>query len=672
MNYVDGKPLNEAKLDQRRAVEILAEISDAVQLMHSRDLLHRDIKPENILVDADGRGYLGDFGLAKDLSRHSPTVEGSLMGTPLYMAPEQASGDLTRIGPRSDVYGLGATLYQAVTGRPPFACGDDLQALVQKLLRERPIPPRQIDGTVPERLEAVILRAMEKDPADRYASAAELGADLRRCLTGEEVHARPPGPLRLALRRIRRNPGMVAATLLALGAMAAVVSYRRDEGLDGQYRRAYQEGIDLWMRAVGYTRGTQADAEGLERAAQSAVQAFDEAARLGPVRPEPWLMKGRCLMLLRRGDDAEAAWTQAIMRDPAFGPALLERGKHYVGAYVRLRVPPATRVNGTRITFGAPEPENAGDREWRRRGEEDLAAARRSAGLNPVELRYIEGALAFGQGRYLEAVPLLREYAAHNSSDVSALSLYAAACSLTGNFAQADESLSRALGVEPRAEHYKARGDVRVCLGRPLDAAADYDEALRREPARTAVWCNRGLAFQSLRKFPEAIADYSKAIELDPTLARAYMNRGTARVEKGDPEGAAKDFARALELDDFYAEAYNNLGGVLLVQKKVEEAIAHYGLAIQCNPEYAEAYANRGLAYMKLAEFGKAADDFEAALRIDRDNPDVLLEQAFAFRALDDSARAAERLRRALELAAPDWPRRAEAEKTLRSWTGGR
>jgi serine/threonine-protein kinase len=672
MNYVDGKPLNEAKVGARRAVEILAEIADAVHLMHSRDLLHRDIKPENILVDTNGRGYLGDFGLAKDLSRHSPTVEGSLMGTPLYMAPEQASGDLGRIGPRSDVYGLGATLYQALTGRPPFACGDDLQALVQKLLHERPIPPRQIDATVPEKLETIILRAMEKDPADRYASAADFGADLRRYLAGEPVQARPPGPMRRALRRSRRNPALAGATLIALGALVAAAYYRHAESLEEGYRKAYQEGIDLWMRAVDYTRGPQVDQEGLWRAGESAIRAFDEAARRGPARPEPWLMKGRCLMLLRRSEDAEQAWTQALARDPAFGAALLERGKYYVGAYVRLRVPPATRLSGTRVRFGPPEPEGAGDLEWRRRGEADLAAARRSAGLQPIELRYIEGALAFGEGRYADAVPLLREYAAHNSSDVAALSLHAAACALTGAFAPADESLTRALGLEPRPDRYKARGDVRVCLGRAADAAADYGEALRAEPGRSVLWCNRGLAFQSLRKLPEAIADYSKAIELDPKLARAYVNRGTARVEQADIEGAAKDFARALELDDFYAEAYNNLGGVLLVQRKVEDAIAHYGLAIRCNPDYAEAYANRGLAYMKLAEFDKAMKDFDSALRIDRDNPDLLLDQALALRAKDEPGRAAEALRRALERAPQDWPRRSEAEKTLRSWTGGR
>jgi tetratricopeptide (TPR) repeat protein/tRNA A-37 threonylcarbamoyl transferase component Bud32 len=671
MTYVDGKPLGEANLGLRRSVEILAEIADAVHLMHSRGLLHRDIKPENILVDTDGRGYLGDFGLAKDLSRLSPTVEGSLMGTPLYMAPEQAMGELARIGPSTDIYALGATLYHLATGRPPFAAGDDLQTLVRKLASERPAAPREIAPSVPAELEAVILRALEKSPSDRYASAADFGADLRRFLAGEPVIARPPHPVRRTMHLLRRKPGLAAAALIALASVALMAWSSHARGIEERYRAAYQDGIDSWMRAVGHVRGAQVEVEGLTREAEGAVRAFDEAARLFPSRPEPWLMRGRCLMLLRRRGDAESSWTEAISRDPAFGPALLERGKVHVADYIRLRLPPVMRRHGTRVRFGAPEPESEADRERRRRGERDLEAARKAPGLHPVELKAIEGALAFGQGRYSEALPLLREVAAHNPSDVSTLGLYAAACSLTGDVARAEEPLTRAIALEPGADAYKSRGDVRLCLGRAAEAAEDYGEALRREP-RPAFWCNRGLAFQSLRKLAEAIADYSKAIELDPRFARAYVNRGTAKVEQGDLEGAAADFSRALDLDDFYAEAYNNLGGVLLHQKKVEEAIAQYGLAIQCHPGYAEAYANRGLAFMKLAEFAKAAADFEAALRIDPDNADVLLDLALAFRAHGDLAHATDKARRALEVAAADWPRRAEAEKALRAWAVGR
>src|SRR5262249_10307042 len=160
---------------------------DAVQAMHAARVLHRDIKPQNILVDGRGVARLGDFGLAKIEGNEPLTVEGTLLGTPLYMAPEQAARRGQDVGPRTDVYGLGGSLSQALPSSAPFAEETSLETLFQKLMNETAPSPRAIQPSVPRDLDSIVRRALSRDPKDRYASAAELAHDLRRFLQDEPV-----------------------------------------------------------------------------------------------------------------------------------------------------------------------------------------------------------------------------------------------------------------------------------------------------------------------------------------------------------------------------------------------------------------------------------------------------------------------------------------------------
>ncbi|MGO9110215.1 MAG: protein kinase domain-containing protein [Thermoguttaceae bacterium] len=222
MGYVDGQSLAirlaEGPLPPKEAAELVATVAEAVEYAHRQGVIHRDIKPSNILVDCNGRPRITDFGLAKRVDSGSDlTATGQVLGTPSYMAPEQAAGQIRAIGPATDVYALGALLYSALTGRPPFQAATALETMQQVLDRE-PVALRQINAAVPRDLETICLECLEKSPGKRYATAAALGEDLDRYLNDRPIQARPAGMIEKAFRWYRRRPvsGTMAATLALL------------------------------------------------------------------------------------------------------------------------------------------------------------------------------------------------------------------------------------------------------------------------------------------------------------------------------------------------------------------------------------------------------------------------------------------------------------------------
>jgi serine/threonine-protein kinase len=193
MEFIDGKSLGEATLAQDELLDLIIKVCAGLSAAHRGGVIHRDLKPQNIMLNAEGWPYVMDFGLAKALQGDSSlSVSGSIMGTPAYMPPEQAEGRLDEIDARSDVYSLGATLYAALCGRPPFSGQTPLEIL-NRVSQEDPPVPSSLNRNISPALEAVILKAMAKRREDRYASAADFARDLQKVRANEPISAAAPG-----------------------------------------------------------------------------------------------------------------------------------------------------------------------------------------------------------------------------------------------------------------------------------------------------------------------------------------------------------------------------------------------------------------------------------------------------------------------------------------------
>jgi tRNA A-37 threonylcarbamoyl transferase component Bud32 len=240
---------------QRQAARLVAAVARAVHHAHQRQVLHRDLKPANILLGAQGQPHVTDFGLAERFSGAAggPSVSG-VVGTPSYMAPEQAAGRKP-LTTAADVYALGAILYELLTGRPPFQADTVFEALLRVI--QEPPPPRQLGARLDRDLETVCLKCLEKEPARRYGSAEALADDLERWARGEPVLARPAGSLRRALKWVRRRPAaaaLLAVSLVAVLALASLLALRGTNAelqrLNGQLEGAVQHASEQRFRAV--------------------------------------------------------------------------------------------------------------------------------------------------------------------------------------------------------------------------------------------------------------------------------------------------------------------------------------------------------------------------------------------------------------------------------------
>jgi tetratricopeptide (TPR) repeat protein/predicted Ser/Thr protein kinase len=315
MKFIEGGSLAQhterLRGDPRATAQLLAVVARTVHHAHQRGILHRDLKPANILLDEYRQPHLTDFGLARRLQDDpSLTRSGTVVGSPSYMAPEQATGPSRLVTTAADVYSLGAILYELLCGQPPFRAESSLQTLRQ-LLECEPVRPRLLDPRVNRDLETICLKCLEKEPGRRYASAGELADDLERYLRGEPVRARRAGLAERLWRWCRRRPvvaALAAALLLSLAAGASLITWQwqRAEAnfadAEEQRRRAEQE---------------RARAEEGFRQAHQAVNQFCTKVSEGQMRDVPGLQPVRRELL-----EAALVYYERFLQERSHDPAL--------------------------------------------------------------------------------------------------------------------------------------------------------------------------------------------------------------------------------------------------------------------------------------------------------------------------------------------------------------
>ena len=471
MNFVEGQTLSErfGSLPQRSRIEMVAKIAEAVHHAHTQGVIHRDLKPRNILVDANDKPFVTDFGLARLAGSDSvQTRAGSVVGTPLYMAPEQVRGDLEAIDSRSDVYSLGAILYEMLTGAPPFV-GETTPEIYHKALHVDPDPP----AGAPRDLRIICLKALEKESRARYESAGAMAQDLRRYLDTRPILARPTSWAYRLSRMIRRHPVhfavlggatlinlLVAITPERVGTLSTDVSSRHDPILNVATIRS--ETVILLQDARA-GRLDERELHGRIRRMLGELKGDDPPTRLA---------RAELLLLSSKESEAEQELRSTLRREPDFGPAWLLLS-HLLSERRK------TRLLGEKT----PEP-----------SDELLRALSRgiTAGFSRWGLRETP------RDGVLRTVALARHARWLLENEKKA----------TG--------MVKAARKRYRAEEYVVFL-ARVLLDR-AETRADYDRAVEVAPNYAPVWANRGLFRRRSGDEAGAEEDMKKALELDPSL----------------------------------------------------------------------------------------------------------------------------------------------------------
>jgi serine/threonine-protein kinase len=611
-----------------QAAALLAILADAMHAAHQGGIVHRDLKPANILFTLEGTPKVTDFGLARRLeSGPRLTLSGDLVGTPSYMAPEQARGQSRAVGPAVDVYALGAILYELLTGRPPFRAETPAETILQ-VVEQEPVPPAWLNAKVPRDLQTICLKCLQKEPLRRYPSAASLGADLRRFLDGEAIEARPEGRLERLARRIRRRPGFSASVAVAMVLLAVSLWLANERARAGRQREAdriateraaaddLREMVD-WLGKKSWTQARAAlerakgrlgegdrGAPALRRSLERGRLDLEMVARLDAIQAEV-AMDERAIA----SESADEAYAKAFL---SYGSGHTDEAPEFVAARIR-----ASNIRGAlldaldfwAVSLRLRKPDRKAwllhvarlaDRDqsdWVVLARDPQARRDRKSLVRLAETAPVDA----------EILPLL-------------LALAADLASVGGDRVPL---LSRVQEAHP--------GDfwANMYLANDLIAAERSGEAIRFAQAAVAVRPDYHIGYGSLArtlrhsgKGTEAIRALRTAMRLEPASLIAQCNYGLELTHNGQPEEAVAFFREALRLAPQSAWLHFGLGDGLAILARYDEALAEFQRSLALDPSQREVRACVRKVLLRLGRHDEARAAWDAYIQADPQNQD--------------------------------------------------
>jgi tetratricopeptide (TPR) repeat protein/serine/threonine protein kinase len=627
----------------RHAATLIAQAAEALEHAHAQGVVHRDVKPANLLLDGQGKLWVADFGLARLGTDAGVTLTGDLLGTLRYMSPEQALARHGLVDHRTDIYALGATLYELLTLQPAVD-GNDREELLRQIMFEEPRPPRRLDKGVPVELETIVLKALEKNPAERYATAQELADDLHRFLKDEPVRAQPAGVVRRLRKWGRRHQAVVwSAALIALIFSASLGWILGDrQARRAEAERQVEEALGLAEARLLW--GNPHDPELITAARKAEAQLASGLVRMELRQRVEWMLAD--LMMLARVE--EIRLDQASVKEGHFDLGRADP------AYAR-----AFREYG--IDVEALTPADAGARMSERAIALHLAAAMDSWAMARWEGekwgRFDRDQVGKERGpwkRLLEVAQVvdpdpwrcsLRKVLANDNGRKAALERlavsapidalppptvfeFAAALRLAGAHGRAVEVLRR--GQERYPADFWINHELAITLAEKMkpprldEALGCYRAALALRPDSPGVHLNFGSALKHKGQLDQAIAAFRAAIRLKEDYGGAYLNLGIALHDKGQLDEAIACFQKTIELKkDYYIEAHNSLGAALKAKGQVDQAIALYRKAIDLDKDAPYPHYNLGQALRAEGRVDEAIAEYRKAIAVQKDYPNA-------------------------------------------------
>jgi tetratricopeptide (TPR) repeat protein/predicted Ser/Thr protein kinase len=695
MQFIEGVSLDKALHDkkkygitQHKTLEILRDVADALHHAHTRKVIHRDVKPGNVMLDSNMRPYVTDFGLAKQtkISDRSISKTGQIMGTPYYMSPEQARGEVNKIDARSDVFSLGAMMFEAFSGTKPFTGTQLFEILDSVINKEAPsLRAVALNQRIPQDVETICMKCIEKEPPSRYQSAGEVAEEIGRFLNDEPITAKPTGLTTRIWKKARKNKvaaiaaSAVVIIILCVATILIVSASQKSEKVAEYLQQAEQEfgkgnfaeSRALCERALELS-ALNNTASDLREKCISAINRIDEkgrgekeaAEKLAQDKIDKEKIRAQAQGILdrinatRTPEEKIKACEDALNIDPSFGLAWQEKGYALkdLGKFDEAFDSFSKAVELTPTLAYSYYERAIITQYFHSKPEDAIPDFEKVLELDPKSHigYYAKGNIELHRKEYDAAIA---DYAKAIELYPQFFYAYASrggARTNNGDLNGGIADYTKAIEINPQdSTTYAFRGDVYLQQGNIENAIKDCNKAIEINPREASNYFIRSHVRDKQGNIDGAIEDYTKVIEIDPHFTAAYLihlNRGIAYAIKGNLDAAINDYNKAIEIKSNDAIVYAFRGLARSNKGDLDGAITDCGKAIEINPKYADAYFNRGNARFSKGKLDDAINDFTKAIEINPKYADAYNNRGYTRLMKDDLDAALEDYNKAIEI----------------------